>query len=115
MMVDKNPNGNDNPAPSLTIRVVEQDGNTFEIECFIDKIQLLAITELEMDNRDLIVTGLHIAGPGQGAVSPRLLRHAARELGRQWGADRVIIEGGIRTTGANPGHKPRTVTIRVEQ
>lgn len=37
----------------------------------------------------------------------------ARQLGREQGVTKVVIEGAERTTGANPGSIPRTVEIKV--
>jgi hypothetical protein len=113
-MVDPGMNGGDALPPAIVIDVVDQDGAVFELRCQIGEIQLEVIAELELSGDDLFAWGMHIGGPGRGTLSPRLLRAAARELGRQWNARRVIIEGGIRTTGANPGHKPRRIIISVD-
>jgi hypothetical protein len=54
-------------------------------------------------------------GQGPGSVRIRELRELAREFGRQQGAKRVRIYGGVRTTGANRGHKPKPIMISVEE
>jgi hypothetical protein len=52
-------------------------------------------------------------GPGAGTIGLRELREFARQLGREQGVNRVLIEGGTRTTGANPGHTPQRIEIKV--
>lgn len=52
--------------------------------------------------------------PGSGAIGLKQLKELARTLGRQVGAKTVQIVGETRTTGANPGHKPRPITIRLD-
>ncbi len=56
---------------------------------------------------------LRMQGPGAGTVGLRELREFARHLGREQGVQRVLIEGGTRTTGANPGHVPRRIEIKM--
>jgi hypothetical protein len=43
----------------------------------------------------------------------RELYEFARQLGRERGVNRVVVEGAKRTTGAMPGHIPRRVEIKV--
>jgi hypothetical protein len=57
---------------------------------------------------------LHIDGPGAGSFGVGELREFARQLGREQGAQRVIIQGAERSTGANPGKIPRAITIEVK-
>jgi hypothetical protein len=58
----------------------------------------------------LIVRGAHIEGD---ATLKEVLR-TAEQYGREQGVSKVIIEGGVRTTGANPGHVPRPLVIEVK-
>jgi len=39
----------------------------------------------------------------------------ARSLSQQYGAKEVVIQGGTRTTGANPGQRPREIIIRIDK
>lgn len=41
-------------------------------------------------------------------------RTFVRELGKQQGAKEVVIKGGERTTGANPGKTPKPVRVKVD-
>lgn len=73
--------------------------------------EVRVITGMTKEGDTLVLNGLHIDGPGAGALGLRELRHLATALGRQEGARRVTIYGGIRTTGAYPGHTPRPITF----
>lgn len=97
----------------LLVRLVERDGDVVELEASTPSGTIRAITRLIRDGDDLILSGFHIDGQGAGSSGLRLLRELAKDLGRQHGALRVIIFGGVRTTGANPGRFPRSIVIPV--
>src|SRR5258707_822597 len=97
----------DNPPDSgagissqITIRIVEIDGDVVELVATTPHGEVGVITGLRQEGRDLILSGLHIDGPGAHAVGLSTLRMLARALGRQYHSSRVIVHGGIRTTGA---------------
>ena len=66
--------------------------------------------EILREGDALILRGAHVEGSGTWSE----LRAAAQQWGRANGVKRVVIEGGKRTTGANPGHIPRPIIIEVE-
>ncbi len=68
---------------------------------------------LTMEGRLLIVRQLHIEGAGSGTAGLLILSRIVQALGRQFGATEVEIHGGVRTTGANPGHIPRPIRVPV--
>ena len=72
------------------------------------------ITNVRFDEQTAYLDELHVDGPGAGSMGVRDLRVLARELARQLQVRRVVIQGGVRTTGARPGRVPRQVTIRIE-
>lgn len=97
------------------IRVLERDGDTIIYSVRTkpgDEIQIIA--NQSKRGRDLVLEQVHIQGGGPGTSSVRELRDFARTLGRQQGADNVIISGATRTTGAGPGRVPATIRIRVK-
>ena len=59
----------------------------------------------------------HMQGSGAGQFGGRKLfkeiREAARQFGREQWANEVVIQGGARTSGANPGRVPPPIRIRV--
>jgi filamentous hemagglutinin len=98
----------------VNVTIVERDGDVAEIVIEGARAQISVITELRLEGDSLVLSGTHVHGPGAGYSSPAELREAARALARQFGASRVIIHGGRRTTGASPGHVPRPIVIELE-
>jgi hypothetical protein len=95
------------------VRIIETDGDVVELAATTEKGEVRIITGMTREGDTLILKGLHIDGPGAGSLGLRELRDLATDLGRQQGARRVTIYGGTRTTGANPGHTPRPMTLPV--
>lgn len=96
------------------VQIVEQAGNTVELVGNGAKGAITVIADMAKKGKDLLLEGAHVSGAGKGSSSLRELRGMARELGRQQGAENVIIKGGRRTTGANPGKKPIDIKVKVE-
>ena len=97
------------------IRIVETDGDVVELVATTACGDVRIITGLERDGDNLILRGMHVDGPGARSLGLQGLRDLAREFGRQHSARFVIIHGGVRTTGANPGHVPRPIVISVKE
>jgi hypothetical protein len=89
------------------VTILEREGNVI-IGSFQGAAgEARVITELVTNGDTLILRGTHI----EGSATLREGLDAAAQFGRDQGARRVIIEGGRRTTGANPGHVPRPITV----
>ena len=86
-----------------SIKLVEQDGNIYQFSIPGSNGDLSVVTEMTQSGNQLILNGMHIDGPGAGSSSLGQLRNIARALGQQYGVDEVVINGGTRTSGANPG------------
>ena len=97
-----------------TISIIERDGNVYHLIARGPKGEIEVITNLWLEGGQLILTGTHIEGSGPGSLGVAELREFARELGRRFGAHEVVVLGGVRTTGANVGHTPRPIRIKVE-
>jgi hypothetical protein len=65
--------------------------------------------EPEEIGRVLIVKGTHVIARGfePNEVGIANLRMIAEAIMRKFGYDEIRVEGEIRTTGANKGHRPR--------
>jgi hypothetical protein len=103
-------------------RVVDKevDGNVVCV-CFdIDGIAVEVMASMERDGETLFLRDLHVYGPGPNVLGLAGVRWAVRELGRQHGARRVVIDGGMRVTGAAVGpagtgpRRPRRLIFDVE-
>lgn len=99
-------------APEPTVEIVERDGDIVEIICR-GATTITVIAEMRRTGETLLLNRVHIDGSGPGSSSLGELREMARELGRQQGAQKVIIRGAVRTTGAAPGRLPRPIMIKV--
>lgn len=97
------------------VSVVARDGNIVELLAKGKNGDITAITAMTREGNALVLRGMHIDGAGKGSSSLSELRELARDLGRQHGVDSVIIRGGRRTTGANPGKIPGDITIKVHE
>ncbi|MGJ7610356.1 MULTISPECIES: hypothetical protein [unclassified Variovorax] len=73
------------------------------------------VADVSQNGDQLVLSGLHVEGSGDNTSSLRELREAAREVGLAYGANEVLIRGGQRANGANPGHWPRDVIIRMKK
>ena len=105
--------GGNAPGNPPSVRIVDADGSVVERLAITPAGDVRVIAEMTREGDELVLKGLHVDGPGAGSLGLRGLRDLARVLGRQQGALRVKIYGGLRTTGANPGHTPRPVIIPV--
>lgn len=92
---------------------MEQDGNIYQFSIPGSNGDLSVVTEVTQNGNRLVLSGMHIDGPGAGSSSLSQLRNIARALGEQYGVDEVVINVGTRTSGANPGKVPRSITIKV--
>jgi len=66
------------------------------------------MAEPEAHGTTLVLHRLHVQSVRQ-AVGAANLMVLARALLEEMGFDEFVVEGAIRTTGANPGHRPRTL------
>jgi hypothetical protein len=97
--------------PAIDIVLLEKDGDAFHFLVQVGSESLEVVTTLEMQGELLVARDLHIEGPGPGLISPRLLLAVARKRALSWGATAIMIYGGVRTTGASLGHRPRPLQI----
>ena len=70
---------------------------------------VMATIETRTDGRGLVLRGVHMQMQDGRAnlIGPGRLRRLASILMERLGYDELVIEGAVRTSGANPGHRPR--------
>lgn len=105
--------GGTSEAAKRTIQVVQREGNLVEMVGTGARGEIRVLTEMTRQGDAIVLKGLHMEGASPGAIGIRELHEFARQLGKEQGVNRVIVEGAKRTTGANPGHIPRTIEIKV--
>jgi RHS repeat-associated protein len=97
------------PPSGIGLKILEVEGNVIRGSFQGANGEARFVTEVVKDGETLILRGTHV----EGSATLKEGLEAARQLGRQEGASNVIVEGGRRTTGANPGHTPRPITVPV--
>jgi hypothetical protein len=84
------------------------EGCVVTIRVEISGSELVIMGEPKETGRKLVVEKAHFgySKGGSNSVGLKLLRDVARGLMEIMDYDELIIEGEIRTTGANPGQRP---------
>jgi hypothetical protein len=57
----------------------------------------------------MVLQGLHAQDQAPNAVGPGNLMVIAHAVMEGMGLDGLVIKGALRSTGANPGHRPRDI------
>jgi len=83
--------------PVVTVRVLTPVG------------PLRFMAEPVMQGRTMLLKRLHVQDPSRNAVGMANLTLIARVVMERMDLDGLVIEGAVRSTGANPGHRPRGV------
>ncbi len=69
--------------------------------------ELLFTGEPEIRGRVLVVHGAHVQGSFANRIGAANLLVLAQALMERMGYDELVVEGAVRTSGANPEHTPR--------
>lgn len=95
--------------PAL-LRIIEEDRNVLHavIQTTEDLVTIMA--NVVRQPTRLVLDKVHVEG---GGLTRAIIRKAATELGSMKGVDEVLLLGGVRTSGANPGHVPKPILVRV--
>jgi hypothetical protein len=67
--------------------------------------------EISQEGKTLHLRGTHV----EGKATLQEAKSATAAFGKDGGASEEIIQGGTRTTGANPGHIPRPIRVVVDK
>ena len=68
---------------------------------------LMFVAEPEERGSTLVLKGVHVQATRPNAIGTANLMVVARALMEGMDLDGLEVEGALRTTGANPGHRPR--------
>ncbi|MCS4300659.1 RHS repeat-associated protein [Chryseobacterium sp. BIGb0232] len=72
------------------------------------------ITNFSVKNDKLYLNQMHLQGSSAGKVGRSSLWNLAKDLGKQYNVQEVVIQGGRRTTGKYIGQVPSPITIKVD-
>ena len=96
----------------------DSEGDVVIVEVRLPGGHIEVMAEVTFDDAARVITarGLHVQGGQGGAIGPndlgpRRLIGIARAALERMDYDAIIIEGGVRTTGARPGRRPRPIRI----
>jgi hypothetical protein len=90
---------------TVEIDQIDRDVMIVVVSTPVGKLQLIG--EVTQIGRVLHVRNAHAGGLHPGALSRAGLNAIGRKLLVEADVDEIIIEGGTRTTGKNPGRPPK--------
>lgn len=93
------------------VRVLEEDENVIHaiVQTPIGEVTLMA--NVIRDPHRLVLNQIHVEGKG---LTRAIIKRAAKELGLAEGVEDVVLHGGVRTSGANPGSTPKPIYVKVD-
>ena len=104
------------PAAARTSNLVKIGEISDDVIVFSSKFgdeAVEGIANFKMVGDKLHLNGLHLQGSSAGQVGRSNMWNMAKDLGKQFNAKEVIIQGGKRTTGKYKGTVPSPITIKV--
>ena len=96
------------------VTIVAREGNVLMFSAKSGEEVVEGISHYRIDNETLYLDQLHLEGSSAGNVGRKVLWETAKDLGRQHNVQKVVIQGGRRTTGKYSGQIPSLVTIEIE-
>jgi len=96
------------------VTITETDGTTVSMTIETANGPVEVVAEISVSSEAVTLTNAHIQGAGANSIGPGAVRSIARDIGRAFGVRNVTVNGGMRTSGANPGRFPDSVTIKVD-
>jgi hypothetical protein len=93
----------------MIIQIIEEQSNVVVARIITGTGTLLVLSEVALIAGVLTLRGLHIQGEnvGMNELSVTGIRNVMRDAMESLDVDEIVIEGAARTTGANPGRRPR--------
>jgi hypothetical protein len=70
------------------------------------------LTEVSPDAKRIVLSGVHMEGASRNEIGPANLRMIGDRFCEVNGYDELVVQGGVRTTGANPGREPRRLRFK---
>ncbi len=102
------------PSINNAVRILEQADDVVILAGNTSAGELRVTANMSKEGGTLFLRKAHIEGPGPGTFGRKALWDLAKKFGRQQGVDRVVIEGGRRTTGKMISTVPRPIVIKVK-
>lgn len=98
--------------------MIERAGDVIHIAVKTAKGEVEVVAHVAKEGDRLVLKKLYVQGAGANSLGVRELRQLerefAQEIGKREGVKEVIIEGGKRESGANPGKISRSRTCKID-
>jgi hypothetical protein len=91
----------------ITVEIEEVDGSTMMAVIQTPVGTLRALGRLSIVGRTLLIEEAHVDGLSPGALNRAGINAICRKLLEEAGVEKVVIKGSARSTGKNPGKRPR--------
>jgi hypothetical protein len=92
---------------SVSIEIADVDDDVMIAAITCAGLTIEVIGRVTIEERVLRIRQAHVQGAYPGALGRSGLNAIGRRLLEETDVDQVVIEGGARTTGRNPGRAPR--------
>jgi hypothetical protein len=96
----------------LKIQILEQDRDVVHMKVVAGDTGFEVMANVVHEEGTLTLREVHVSRTSGSFVSPSIYLRAAREFQRLFSAELLIIHGGVRTSGASPGHQPRPIRLK---
>jgi RHS repeat-associated protein len=101
------------PKVASLVKIVTIEQNVMIFSSKIGGNTVEGITNFAVKDGVLTLEQLHLQGSTAGNVGRKTLWEIAKDLGKQFKVEEVMIQGGKRTTGKFIGQVPSPITIKV--
>ncbi len=89
-----------------SIERFDDNGDLLDVTFRCDGISIQFFGSLVFDGRRAIFSGVHVQGPGANRLGIRKLLELRNFVKAMIDVDELLLEGALRTTGANPDRRP---------
>ncbi|GAA4160711.1 hypothetical protein GCM10022217_25170 [Chryseobacterium ginsenosidimutans] len=96
----------------VEIGTIEDDVMIFSSKIGTETVE--GVTNFSVKDGKLHLNQLHLQGSSAGMVGRQALWNIAKDLGKQFNVEEVVIQGGKRTTGKYKGQVPSPRIIKVD-
>lgn len=93
------------------VKIEEIEDGVMIFSAQIGEENIQGVTNIVVKNKQLIWDQLHIQGSKAGNIGRENLWNVAKDLGKQFKVNEVLIQGGKRTTGKYIGTTPSPIKI----
>ena len=91
----------------ITVEIEEVEGSTMMVAIQTPAGTLRVLGRVSIVERTLLIEEAHVDGLSRGALQRVGINAICRKLLEEAGVEKLVIKGSARSTGKNPGKRPR--------